>query len=92
MEFDVNRPGPRPSGPEEDDSCGESSMAAFERTRIQRRPDTPPEPVDSRDYIVPFAVPTLEAVPRDFARSGLPAFDCGVFLPRGDPDWFGRSS
>jgi hypothetical protein len=92
LEFAINRLGQLPSWPEEDDSCGESSMAIFARTRTQRRPGNPPEPVDSRDYIVPFAIANLEAVPRDFARSDLPGFHCGVFLPRPDPGLFGRSS
>lgn len=67
-------------------------MAIFARTRTQRRPGNPPEPVDSRDYIVPFAIASLEAVPRDFARSDLPEFYGGVFLPRDDSGLFGRSS
>jgi hypothetical protein len=67
-------------------------MAVFARARTQLRPGDPPGPVDSRDYIVPFAIANLEAVPRDFTRSHLPEFYCGVFLPRNDPGLFGRSS
>ena len=67
-------------------------MAIFARTRTQRRPGNPPGPVDSRDYMVPFAIANPEAVPRDFARSDLPGFYCGVFLPRHDPGLFRRSS
>jgi hypothetical protein len=67
-------------------------MAVFARTRTQRRPGNPPAPVDSRDYIVPFAIANLRAVPQDFARSDLPAFSGGVFMPRDDAGLFGRSS
>ena len=67
-------------------------MAVFARARTQRRPGNPPGPVDSRDYIVPFAITNLEGVPRDFVRSDLPAFRCGIFLPRHDAGLFGRSS
>jgi len=47
--------------------------------------------VDSRQYRFTFAIDVLSQVPADFI---LPpefrTFDAGVFLPRGDVDWFGR--
>lgn len=67
-------------------------MAVFASTRAQRRPGNLPGPVGSHDYIVPFAIGNLEAVPRDFPRSDLPGFYCGVFLPGHNAGLFGRSS
>jgi hypothetical protein len=49
--------------------------------------------LDSRDYIVAFELESLEHCPPDFQLStALAGFDTGLFLPRDDPDWFGRSS
>jgi len=46
-------------------------------------------PIDSRQYITAFE---LHSTP-DFELPSTPAiFDAGIFLPRDDPDWFGRSS
>jgi hypothetical protein len=67
-------------------------MAVFEQIRSRRRPDNVSEPVDSRNYIVPFTISSREEVPHDFARADLPKFRCGLFLPRRDPDKFGRSA
>lgn len=49
--------------------------------------------VDSRDYIVAFELSSTNDCPPDFELpSSLAGFDTGLFLPRGDRDWFGRSS
>jgi len=49
--------------------------------------------VDSRQYIIAYAVPSIAECPSDFSLpAGLEHFKAGVFLPRDDPDWFGRSS
>jgi hypothetical protein len=49
--------------------------------------------IDSRHYIVAFELHSTDDCPPDFELSPLMAgFDTGLFLPRGDPDWFGRSS
>lgn len=45
-------------------------------------------PVDSRDYIIAYQLHSRDDAPRDFAD--LPEFRAGVFLPRAQPDWFGR--
>jgi hypothetical protein len=49
--------------------------------------------VDSRQYIFAYPIRSLEDVPADFP---IPAGDCGfrlgLFLPRDEPDWFGRSA
>jgi hypothetical protein len=49
--------------------------------------------IDSRQYIVALELRSIGDCPPDFAippsRAG---FDAGLFLPRDDPDWFGRSS
>jgi hypothetical protein len=49
--------------------------------------------MDSRDYICPLTINCLSDVPADFETPpGLPASACGLFLPRSDPDWLGRSA
>lgn len=67
-------------------------MAVFARTREKRRPVGEPKPVDSRDYIVPFGITSRGEVPWDFTASDVPEFRCGLFLPRCDRYWLGRSS
>ena len=48
---------------------------------------------DSRDYIVAFELSSTNACSPDFELpSSLAGFDTGLFLPRGDRDWFGRPS
>lgn len=47
-------------------------------------------PVDSRQYIIAFEIKSPSDVPPDFGQDALPAFDAGLFLPRAEPDWFGR--
>ncbi|MGB9459055.1 MAG: hypothetical protein WCB12_23635 [Bryobacteraceae bacterium] len=48
---------------------------------------------DSRRYIVAFELRSKADCPPDFELPpSLTAFDTGLFLPRDDPDWFGRSS
>ena len=50
-------------------------------------------PVDSRQYIVTYAVRSAAECPPDFSLPAtLGGFETGLFLPRDDPDWFGRSS
>jgi len=50
-------------------------------------------PVDSRQYIVAYAVRSAAECPPDFCLpANLGSFETGLFLPREDPDWFGRSS
>ena len=47
--------------------------------------------VDSRDYIVAFELRSIDDCPADFELpSSIAGFDAGLFLPRGDRDWFGR--
>ena len=49
--------------------------------------------IDSRDYIVTFELYSTEDCPEDFRlRPELGGFEAGLFLPRDDPDWFGRSA
>ncbi len=49
--------------------------------------------VDSRDYIVAFELSSTNDCPPDFELpSSLVGFDTGLFLPRGERDWFGRPS
>jgi hypothetical protein len=49
--------------------------------------------IDSRQYIVAFELHSLSDCPPDFELpASLSGFDAGLFLPRDDPDWFGRSS
>jgi hypothetical protein len=48
---------------------------------------------DSRQYIVAFELRSIGDGPPDFEMpASLAGFDTGLFLPRDDPDWFGRSS
>ncbi|MGO9894026.1 MAG: hypothetical protein ACLPX8_07425 [Bryobacteraceae bacterium] len=48
--------------------------------------------MDSRHYIVAFELGSAGDCPPDFELpSTLAGFDAGLFLPRDDPDWFGRS-
>ena len=48
--------------------------------------------MDSRHYIVAFELRSTDDCPPDFELpSTLAGFDAGLFLPRDDPDWFGRS-
>jgi hypothetical protein len=47
--------------------------------------------IDSRDYIVAFELRSTDDCPPDFdLQASLAGFDAGLFLPRGDRDWFGR--
>jgi hypothetical protein len=49
--------------------------------------------MDSRDYIVAFELRATGDCPPDFELpASLAGFDAGIFLPRDDPDWLGRSS
>ena len=49
--------------------------------------------VDSRQYIFAYLIRSLEDVPADFPIPvGDGGFRLGLFLPRDEPDWFGRSS
>ena len=49
--------------------------------------------VDSRQYIFAYLIRSLEDVPADFPiPAGDGGFRLGLFLPRDEPDWFGRSS
>jgi hypothetical protein len=49
--------------------------------------------IDSRDYIVAFELRSTDDCPADFELPRFLAdFDTGLFLPRADPDWFGRSA
>jgi len=49
--------------------------------------------LDSRDYIVAFELESIADCPADFQVSPkLSGFEAGLFLPRDDPDWFGRSA
>jgi hypothetical protein len=49
--------------------------------------------IDSRRYIVAFELRSKSDCPPDFELPAcLAGFDTGLFLPRDDPDWFGRSS
>jgi hypothetical protein len=49
--------------------------------------------IDSRDYIVAFELGTMDDCPPDFELpSSVAGFETGLFLPRGDRDWFGRPS
>ena len=47
--------------------------------------------VDSRNYVFALSLRHAEDIPRDFGYRDNPDFLIGVFLPRDDPDWFGRS-
>jgi hypothetical protein len=47
---------------------------------------------DSRDYVIAFEIHSNQDLPPDFCASHtLDVFDAAVFLPRGDPQVFGRS-
>lgn len=49
--------------------------------------------IDSRDYIVAFRLYSADDCPPDFhLPPALAGFEAGLFLPRDDPDWLGRSS
>jgi hypothetical protein len=49
--------------------------------------------VDSRQYIFAYLIRSLDDVPADFPiPAGDGGFRLGLFLPRDEPDWFGRSS
>ena len=49
--------------------------------------------IDSRQYILAFELPSADDCPADFhLPPSLAGFDAGLFLPRDDPDWFGRSA
>jgi hypothetical protein len=49
--------------------------------------------VNSRDYIVALELRSKDDCPADFVLPpSLAGFDAGLFLPRGDSDWFGRPS
>ena len=48
---------------------------------------------DSRNYVVAFEVRSAADCPGDFLLPRAAAgADAGIFLPRDDPDWFGRSA
>ena len=52
-----------------------------------------PLPIDSRQYIIAYPIHSRAECPADFSLpAGLGDFEAGLFLPRDDPDWFGRSS
>ncbi|MGA3235765.1 MAG: hypothetical protein ABSG03_05660 [Bryobacteraceae bacterium] len=49
--------------------------------------------LDSRQYIVAFQLRSTHDCPPDFELPpSVTSFDAALFLPRDDPDWFGRSS
>lgn len=49
--------------------------------------------IDSRQYIVALELRSTDDCPPDFELPAtLAGFDTGLFLPRDDPDWFGRSA
>jgi hypothetical protein len=49
--------------------------------------------IDSRQYIVAFQLRSTRDCPPDFELPpSVTGFDAALFLPRDDPDWFGRSS
>jgi hypothetical protein len=48
--------------------------------------------VDSRNYRFAFPVDDLWAIPPDFEFHPGDNIQAGLFLPRDDPDWFGRRS
>ena len=49
--------------------------------------------VDSRQYLFAYLIRSLDDVPADFTiPTGDSGFRLGLFLPRDEPDWFGRSS
>jgi hypothetical protein len=49
--------------------------------------------IDSRDYIVALELSLTNDCPPDFELPATVAgFETGLFLPRGDRDWFGRPS
>ena len=48
---------------------------------------------DSRNYIVAFELRSIDDCPPDFELpSSVAGFETGLFLSRGDRDWFGRPS
>ena len=48
--------------------------------------------VDSRQYVITYGLESPEEFPPDFLVHGpLDDFQAGLFLPRDEPDWFGRS-
>jgi hypothetical protein len=48
--------------------------------------------VDSRRYIFPYLIRSVDDLPADFPiPESARDFQIGVFLPRDHPDWFGRS-
>ncbi len=49
--------------------------------------------IDSTQYAIAYTLTAAAEFPRDFSiPAGLASFDSAVFLPRDDPDWFGRSA
>ena len=49
--------------------------------------------VDSRQYLFAYLIRSPDDVPADFPiPAGDGGFRLGLFLPRDEPDWFGRSS
>jgi hypothetical protein len=49
--------------------------------------------IDSRDYILALELRSPDEWPADFdLPPSLAGFETGLFLPRADPDWFGRSA
>ncbi len=49
--------------------------------------------IDSRDYILALELRSPDEWPADFVLPpSLAGFETGLFLPRADPDWFGRSA
>ena len=48
--------------------------------------------VDSRRYIFPYLIRSADDLPADFPiPESAVGFQIGLFLPRDNPDWFGRS-
>lgn len=48
--------------------------------------------VDSREYVITYGLQSPEEIPPDFLiQDPLDDFQAGLFLPRDQPGWFGRS-
>jgi len=48
--------------------------------------------VDSMQYVITYGIESPEGIPPDFLiREPLDDFQAGLFLPRDQPDWLGRS-
>lgn len=49
-------------------------------------------PADSRQYIFAYLISSPKDIPADFRIPQADGLQTGLFLPRDDPDWFGRSA